>query len=105
VRELDIMLHIRRLSSDHPGVKNISTLLDHFHIRRNDKLYLCLVFNVLGPSLAKQVPDSKKKLDIDWIKEQLYRLLQALDFLHTEAHIVHGGEFTNPIHRWTWPGV
>ncbi|KAF3026765.1 hypothetical protein E8E14_014847 [Neopestalotiopsis sp. 37M] len=90
LRELDFLLHITRLYSDHPGAQNVATLLDHFRVHRHGHAYLCLVTNVLGPSLAVRVRPEVRSLDIDWLKEQLYRLLQAVDFLHTEAHIVHG---------------
>ncbi|KAK6088663.1 protein kinase [Seiridium cupressi] len=90
VRELDFLLHITTLYSNHPGAQNVTTLLDHFRIRRNNYTYLCLVTDVLGPNLSAQVPAALRRLDIDWVKEQLYRLLQAVDFLHSVAYVVHG---------------
>ncbi|KAM0810259.1 putative Kinase-like domain-containing protein [Seiridium cardinale] len=90
VRELDFLLHITTLYSNHPGAQNVTTLLDHFRIRRNNYTYLCLVTDVLGPNLCAQVPATLRRLDIDWVKEQLYRLLQAVDFLHSVAYVVHG---------------
>ncbi|ETS82939.1 hypothetical protein PFICI_04815 [Pestalotiopsis fici W106-1] len=90
LRELDFLLHITRLYSDHPGAQSVATLLDHFRVHRRGYAYLCLVTNVLGPSLAVRVRPEVRQLEIDWLKEQLYRLLQAVDFLHSEAHIVHG---------------
>ncbi|KAH6660481.1 kinase-like domain-containing protein [Truncatella angustata] len=90
VRELDFLLHMKKLSSDHPGAQNIVTLLDHFRIHRKGLIYICLVTDVLGPNLEQQVPTGLRRLDIDWIKEQLHRLLQAVDYLHTVAHVGHG---------------
>lgn len=92
LRELDLLLHITQLYSNHPGAQNVATLLDHFAVERRGHRYMCLVSDVLGPSLAVRVRSSTRELDIDWLVDNLYRLLQAVDFLHSEAHIVHGGK-------------
>lgn len=70
----------------------MATLLDHFAVERHGYRYMCLVSDVLGPSLAVRVRSFTRELDIDWLVDNLYRLLQAVDFLHSEAHIVHGGK-------------
>ncbi|KAK6212731.1 hypothetical protein LQW54_004998 [Pestalotiopsis sp. IQ-011] len=90
LRELDLLLHITQLYSNHPGAQNVATLLDHFAVERRGRRYMCLVSDVLGPSLAVRVRSFTRELDIDWLVDNLYRLLQAVDFLHSEAHIVHG---------------
>lgn len=70
----------------------VRTALDSFQIGSPDGLYQCLIHPPLGISLfnlrnqltAKVLPENILKL-------ALMHILLALDFLHTEAGIVHTG--------------
>lgn len=90
-RELLIMEHIKSIKTDHPGKEFIAVHIDEFKIRDEEQReYRCIVLPVLGTNYVKQVPKGQTTLDIDWLKDQLQSMLQALDFLHSEAMIVHG---------------
>jgi serine/threonine protein kinase len=90
--EINIYKHIENSSSkDHPGRSAIRLLLDSFNVEGPDgQQYQCLVH----PPLWESIVDIRHRNPIQKLPEQtlafvLKRLFQALDFLHTECHVVH----------------
>jgi serine/threonine-protein kinase SRPK3 len=90
----------KRLSSigdpNHPGKMYVRTIQDSFSITsREGNPHQCLVHDVLSNDIlslrythpARQFPEAL-------LKQFLIHLLLALDFLHTECHIIHTGEFS-----------
>ncbi|KAF2215355.1 hypothetical protein CERZMDRAFT_110054 [Cercospora zeae-maydis SCOH1-5] len=63
-REPSVCRHISNVSSEHPGREHVRKLLDSFEIEGPHGKHICLGYEPLGNSLA-------------------------LDFLHTEAGIIH----------------
>ncbi|KAI0021247.1 protein kinase-like domain-containing protein [Xylariomycetidae sp. FL0641] len=88
-RELDFLLRLSGVESNHPGAKHVLKFREHFDIVHRHRSLLCLVFDVLGPHLLARVPEEQAWLEYDWVLSQIWCLLQALDFLHTEAKIIH----------------
>lgn len=94
-RETKIYHHLNSLSiSDHAGATLIRKALGSFQISTAEGDFQCLVHPPLGIRLydfrnhlrAKVLPEKIVKLT-------LVHLLLALDYLHTEAGIVHTGMF------------
>lgn len=90
-RETNTYHHLNSLNiSDHVGATLIRKALDSFQISTAEGSFQCLVHPPLGISLydfrnhlkAKVLPEKIVKLT-------LMHLLLALDYLHTEAGIVH----------------
>lgn len=87
------ILNVPRTS--HDGAKFVRTALDNFQVGTAGGLYQCLVHQPLGISLydlrnqfaAKVLPEKLLKLT-------LLHVLLALDYLHTEAGIIHTGTLT-----------
>ena len=80
--------------SDHPGKKYVRTIQDSFFVTsRAGYSHQCLVHEVLSNdilSLRYTRPD--RKLPEAILKQILIHLLLALDFLHSECHIIHTGQ-------------
>lgn len=76
---------------DHPGKMYVRTIQDSFFVTsRVGNLHQCLVHEVLSNdilSLRYTRPD--RKLPEAILKQILIHLLLALDFLHSECHIIH----------------
>ncbi|KAI0431806.1 CMGC protein kinase [Xylaria sp. FL1042] len=76
---------------DHPGKMYVRTIQDSFFVTsRAGNPHQCLVHEVLSNdilSLRYTRPD--RKLPEAMLKQILIHLLLALDFLHSECHIIH----------------
>lgn len=91
-REVEVYSHLDACSASHDGAMFVRTALDSFQVGSVGGLYQCLVHQPLGISLhdlrnrfaAKVLPETLVKLT-------LLHLLLALDYLHTEAGIIHTG--------------
>lgn len=100
-RETNTYHHLNSLNiGDHVGATLIRKALDSFQISTAEGSFQCLVHPPLGISLydfrnhlkAKVLPEKIVKLT-------LMHLLLALDYLHTEAGIVHTGKFVYSPYR------
>ena len=92
-RELRILTYLdENRETSHPGYKHVAHLLDSFyHIGPNGR-HLCLVFNVLGPSIAYFTNCGPNyRLDGSLARNVAAQLLLAVDYLHSSG-IAHGGE-------------
>lgn len=97
-RELHIYKHMDLEKSRHPGRNFIRKLLDHFYIQGPHGQHICLVHEPLGMSadlLVKLSP--RQAMTLDDMKPGIRQLLVALDFLHSECHIIHTGNILNPM--------
>ncbi|KAJ5121529.1 kinase-like domain-containing protein [Penicillium bovifimosum] len=89
-QELHIYKHMNLVETKHPGRHFIRKLLDHFYIQGPHGRHICLVHEPLGMSadaLLKMSPGHVMTLDD--MKPGIRQLLVALDFLHSECHIIH----------------
>ncbi|KKK13213.1 hypothetical protein ARAM_000564 [Aspergillus rambellii] len=89
-RELRMYKHMNSVTKKHPGRNFIRKLLDHFYIQGPHGRHICLVHEPLGISadiLVKMSPGHVMSLDD--MKPGIRQLLIALDFLHSECHIIH----------------
>lgn len=80
------------VETKHPGRNFIRQLIDHFFIQGPHGRHICLVHEPLGTSadvLVKMSPGHVMTLDD--MKPAIRQLLVALDFLHSECHIIRTG--------------
>lgn len=90
--ELRIYDHLSMLNSSHIGGAYIRGLYDTFDITTPGSTYPCLVHPPMHMSLHDlRMLSSSRRLSELLLKETLKCILQALDFLHTEANIIHTG--------------
>ncbi|KAB8242423.1 kinase-like domain-containing protein [Aspergillus flavus] len=90
VRELRIYKQMNEVETNYPGRNFIRKLLDHFDIEGPHGRHVCLVHEPHGTSadfLVKMFPGHAMTLDD--MKPGIRQLLIALDFLHSECHIIH----------------
>jgi serine/threonine-protein kinase SRPK3 len=93
-RELLAYQHLKSLRFTHAGHEHIRELLDSFEIvRPNGNRHHCLVHSPLHITLwdLQRLGGKSTVLPEDMVRSALPYLLQALDFLHTEANITHCG--------------
>lgn len=92
--EIAIYKHLNTVGDrNHPGKMYVRTIQDSFSITSTaGNLHQCLVHEVLSNdilSLRYTHPD--RQLTEAFLKQILIQLLVALDFLHSECHIIHIG--------------
>ncbi|PKX91187.1 kinase-like protein, partial [Aspergillus novofumigatus IBT 16806] len=92
-RETDIYHYLNFLGAvNHAGAKLIRKALDSFQIISADRKFGCLVHPPLGISLYDfRAQFGAKVLSENIVKLTLMHLLLTLDYLHTDAGIVHSG--------------
>ncbi|MCJ1398649.1 hypothetical protein MMC11_001850 [Xylographa trunciseda] len=89
-REVKVYQHLNAITSRHSGSRLVRTLLDAFEINSSDGNYQCLVHKPLGMSLSNlQARSPFQRLPENLLKLTLIHILLALDFLHTEALVIH----------------
>lgn len=92
-REVAAYEHLNSMKTTHQGALLVRELCDHFQIPDLNGTHICLTQEPLGMSLEtlrQLMPE--KQLSADVLKAVLKHLLLALDFLHTEAKMVHTGD-------------
>lgn len=91
-RELPIYDRINQTQSNHSGRKCVRMLLDSFEISGPHGRHHCLVHEPLGMSLYDlQMRARNRVFSKDVLRTSTRQLLAALDFLHTQAGIIHTG--------------
>ena len=88
-RELKVYERLVKLGSTHPGTSYIRELIDHFELDGPHGRHTCLVQPPMHLTIHEL--QSHGTLDEALLRDILIRLLQALDFLHHEAHVIHTG--------------
>ncbi len=90
--ELEILQHISNDSLPcHEGRSSVPLLLDHFWIEGPNGQHVCLVLEVLGPSVAQLREDMQAVLSIRQAQSVALQACQGLAYLHS-AEVVHGGK-------------
>ncbi|KAK5102478.1 hypothetical protein LTR70_000334 [Exophiala xenobiotica] len=88
-REAKIYKHLSLIKSDHPGQANIRGLYDTFELQSSAGAHQCLLQPAMHMTLMDLLRMHDEPFGLDLLKMTLGRLLRALDFLHTEAQVVH----------------
>ena len=87
--ELKILNYLKQSSTDHPGRRYIAFLLDHFELQGPNGTHLCLVSEVLGPSIACLI-GKDLQLRGSVARKVARQLAEAVTFLHSQG-VCHGG--------------
>ncbi|PYH97141.1 kinase-like protein [Aspergillus ellipticus CBS 707.79] len=88
--ELEVYARINATQTTHLGKTCIRKLLGHFHIDGPHGRHVCLVHQPLGLSLHDYLfflPG--RVMGFESLKACLRQLIATLDFLHTEARVIH----------------
>ncbi|EZF91683.1 hypothetical protein H113_07441 [Trichophyton rubrum MR1459] len=76
----------------HPGCRYVRKLLTSFNIQGSHGKHLCVVHQALGMSMDQLLRCfPRRSIPMDSMKRCLRQFLITLDFLHTEAGIIHTG--------------
>ncbi|KAK2751712.1 hypothetical protein FQN54_008935 [Arachnomyces sp. PD_36] len=91
-REIEIYNHLKNIQSDHVGRSCLRPLIEVFQAQSPDghRAHTCLVHPPLGISLdqlTSLLPD--RVMSSVMVRTAVRHILAALDFLHTEAGIIH----------------
>lgn len=91
--ELRILKHVNEsIDSNHPGKKHVVHLLDFFYLNGPNGRHLCLVFDVLGPTVFSVAQRCQGGRLDGWMGLDIStQVLLAVNYLHSSG-IVHGGE-------------
>lgn len=84
--------HLSTVQSSHPGRLSTRQLLDSFRLFQDDgSRHYCLVHSPLHTTMfdLQRYGGQARPFPEELVKESLRSLLEALDFLHVEAGIVH----------------
>lgn len=90
-RELNIYKHLVGVNSKHPGQSLIRELYDSFYLESSVGKHCCLVLQPMHLTLLEMMGLNPEPFSLPLLKMTVERILLALDFLHTEAEIVHTG--------------
>lgn len=94
-REIQVYEYLKRLKSCHAGTVLVRTVLNKFQLSSADgsRFYQCLIHPPLGMSLFELRNRCPRRVFPETLlKPTLIHILLALDFLHTEAHVIHAGQ-------------
>ncbi|KAK4989742.1 hypothetical protein LTR66_006998 [Elasticomyces elasticus] len=91
-REFDIYDHLDQIKTSHPGAQLIRSRLDSFEVNGPHGRHNCIVHKPLQVDLASLQRDyPRRRYDAELLRVALIYTLHALDFLHTEANVIHTG--------------
>ncbi|KAJ5585059.1 protein kinase domain protein [Penicillium hispanicum] len=89
-REMDIYSHLSHINSSHPGCTYIRGLYESFQQEGPHGTHQCLVHPPMHISLRQLVIQSRShRLNEVLLKRVLIYLFHALDYLHSEAGVIH----------------
>ncbi|KAH8722359.1 kinase domain protein [Phaeosphaeriaceae sp. PMI808] len=88
--EISIYKHLQSIKSNHPGRRRLRDALGTFTLHGTKGEHQCLVHEPMWESARDLLwRNASHKFTEDLLKAFLYRLLQAIDYLHSEAHLIH----------------
>ncbi|KAB8226144.1 kinase-like domain-containing protein [Aspergillus novoparasiticus] len=88
-REFRVYEHLAKVDSSHPGQSLIRELYDSFDLQGPGGTHRCLVLQPMHMTLLEMRGLNRRPFDLPLLKMTVMRLLLALDFLHTEADVIH----------------
>ncbi|RMZ74918.1 hypothetical protein DV736_g6715, partial [Chaetothyriales sp. CBS 134916] len=90
--EAKIYEHINKTESNHPGRKYVRKCIDTFECEGPNGMHKCLVHPPLWKSIWSLLRSGDEhRLPEPLLKTVVGCLLRALDYLHSECHLVHTG--------------
>jgi serine/threonine-protein kinase SRPK3 len=92
--ELKGSQHIAGANPSHPGAGYIRTPIDNFEIHEPHGVHACLVYTPMREMLYDfRNRFINQRLSPPILKLYVVLLLQGLNYLHSECHMVHTGKF------------
>ena len=92
--EVRVLQHIQDVhSDDHPGSQMVRRKLDSFALPREIGPHTCIAHSPLSLTMRDIRNMAGGQIPSSILKPMMYGLLLALDYLHSEAHVVHTGTF------------
>ncbi|PYH66775.1 putative protein kinase [Aspergillus vadensis CBS 113365] len=89
-QEVRVLEHLSRIKSQHPGSSLVRQMIEKFELTSPKGIHQCIVYEPLLTSLLHfQATLDPMSLPEDLLKGALQQLLLALDYLHSEAHVIH----------------
>ncbi|KAL3455143.1 kinase-like domain-containing protein [Aspergillus heterothallicus] len=88
-RELRIYEHLSKIESSHPGQALIRGMYYSFDMHSTGGKHQCLVLQPMQMRVLEMLGTNPKPFDMPLLKMTVRRLLLVLDFLHTEAGVIH----------------
>ncbi|OJI83058.1 hypothetical protein ASPTUDRAFT_57031 [Aspergillus tubingensis CBS 134.48] len=91
--EIAVYERINTVETDHAGKNLIRQLWDHFFLEGPHGRHMCLVHQPLGLSVDQFLYFFPGRvMNLDALKPCLRQVLGIVDFLHTEAKVIHTGK-------------
>ncbi|KAL8782330.1 MAG: hypothetical protein Q9195_009655 [Heterodermia aff. obscurata] len=96
--DIKILKYLEDKNTSHPGRQYISSIYDQFRIEGPNGSHICLVSEVLGPSL-KDLMSVGKQLRGTAARKIGRQFVQAVAYLHSEG-VCHGGTSSVPQEKY-----
>lgn len=91
--EIAISQHIAALKSDNEAIRYVRLIKESFLVQGSNRQHICLVFEPLRePIWFLGRHPGRVGVPPNIVKAFLRILLQGLDFLHSECHVIHTGD-------------
>ena len=91
--EINVHNHLMKVQSKHPGRNHIRIALDAFSLQGPNGEHHCLVYEPMLESAQDLLRrNSSGRFTEDLLRVFLQHLLSALDYLHSDAHLIHTGK-------------
>lgn len=91
--EINNYKHLMSVKSKHPGRNYLRKALDTFTLQGPNGEHQCLVHEPMLENTQELLHrNPSHRFTEDLLKALLWRLLSALDYLHTDAHLIHTGK-------------
>lgn len=91
--ELRIGECLANANPSHPGAPLVLAVLDSFEVTGPDGTHNCLVFEPMRETLSLfQSRLKQQRLTVDLLRNYLVCMLNGLDYIHSECHVIHAGE-------------
>lgn len=87
--DIKVLDYLSARDSSHIGRQHVGFLNDHFRFEGPNGSHLCLVFEVVGPSVS-QLLAKRKQLRGSVARRVSQQLVQGVAYLHSEG-VCHGG--------------
>ena len=88
--EVKLLQRVKEVGAEHPGSEAVVRLLHNFLVVGPNGAHPCLVLELLGPDLLQCLrATGDMGLCLDNVKLVMRQVLQGLDFLHSQAGIIH----------------
>lgn len=91
--ELKLSQRIAAANPSHPGAGYIRTPIDNFQIDGSHGIHICLVYRPMRETLYDFRSRFKnQRFPPQILKLYVVLLLQGLNYLHSECHLIHTGK-------------